>query len=380
MQTTTTKPLRSRWSSPAVSPSPGSIRISAPLPPRASRRSHRRLPTPTRLASVRALDGLPDSSKLPTISSSSDDDDDDDDARGDENDADGGDSSNSSEVAVLLAACGVGIATGLGVVLLNDAVDAVRALAWSGAPLEATDWGRWARSLPLEAALPLVLLPPTAAGLAVGALRAAAGGSLDDSQASSGSDIKLKAPLLRAAAAALSLGKLVEGSFFFLGRGIFPSPLGEKTHPSCLDFSLSDLSRSLARALALSLSVALSLSLSLALSTHTHAHQAAEPPWVPRARPSTSASPSRGGPPPPSSPKAGRGSPSPFWRRARGPASPRASARRCRGRSSRSRRCSCGGGRAGGRAPRTPPRASPSRRCCSPQCWRRWPRPRGSAA
>lgn len=155
---------------------------------------------------------------MPTISSSSDDDDDVDNGRGgrgDENNS----SNDSSEVAVLLAACGVGVATGLGVVLLNDAIDAVRALAWAGAPLEATHWGRWARSLPLEAALPLVLLPPTAAGLAVGALRAAAGGSLDDSSRASGSsssDIKVKAPLLRAAAAALSLGEWLEVSFFLL--------------------------------------------------------------------------------------------------------------------------------------------------------------------
>ena len=169
---------------------------------------HLSRPQAARTSPIRALGGAP---QPPTVSSSSDD-------KGEQKNEDEKNNNASSEVAVLLAACGVGIATGLGVVLLNDAVDAVRALAWAGAPLEATHWGRWARSLPLEAALPLVLLPPTAAGLAVGALRAAAGGSLEDSKSSgSGSgDVKIKAPLLRAAAAALSLGKE-----FFLSLSLF---------------------------------------------------------------------------------------------------------------------------------------------------------------
>ena len=216
----TTQIRRRRWScSPPELPNPGSIRISSALPPCALQRSQLYLRAQSRLFPIRALDGLPEASKLPTNASSIDDGD------GERNDDENDKNSNSSEVAVLLAACGVGVATGLGVVLLNDAVDAVRALAWAGAPLEATHWGRWARSLPLEAALPLVLLPPTAAGLAVGALRYVAGGSLDDSRASSGGDVKVKAPLLRAAAAALSLGEfeLVGSLFslFFFGLFLF---------------------------------------------------------------------------------------------------------------------------------------------------------------
>ena len=195
--TTTTTQFRR---SPSALPHSGSTRTRQALLPLAAQNGHRLLPARPRLVPPRALQGPPDAPEPPTISS---------DEQQQQNDSSSSSSnSNSNELAVLLAACGVGIATGLGVVLLNDAVDAVRALAWTGAPLEATHWGRWARSLPLEAALPLVLLPPTAAGLAVGALRAAAGGSLDDSRAtSSGSDVKVKAPLLRAAAAALSLGE-----------------------------------------------------------------------------------------------------------------------------------------------------------------------------
>lgn len=237
--TTTTTRFRRRLSSPfPESPklNPGSRRIPAPLKPLSLPSSGRSLPVRARLSPIRALDGLPGASKLPTISSSSDDDD---------KAGDGDNNASEPEVAVLLAACGVGIATGLGVVLLNDAVDAVRALAWAGAPLEATHWGRWARSLPLEAALPLVLLPPTAAGLALGALRAAAGGSLEDSQASSGTDIKVKAPLLRAAAAALSLGESFESLDVSFSDLFFPLRSREiyfsRAEKNSLSLSLSPL-------------------------------------------------------------------------------------------------------------------------------------------
>jgi H+/Cl- antiporter ClcA len=111
-----------------------------------------------------------------------------------------------SEAAILAAACGVGVATGVAVVLLNDAVEVVRAVAWAGAPLEATHWGRWARSLPWTEALPILVLPPAAAGAAVGALRAAAGGSLDDPPLGAPRSAAVRAPLLRALAAALTLG------------------------------------------------------------------------------------------------------------------------------------------------------------------------------
>ena len=84
------------------------------------------------------------------------------------------------EAAILLAACAVGLATGAGVVAFNWAIDAVRAGAWAGTPLEATHWGAWARALPLSASAPLLVLPPVLGGVAVGALRAGVGGSLDE--------------------------------------------------------------------------------------------------------------------------------------------------------------------------------------------------------
>ena len=49
------------------------------------------------------------------------------------------------EAATLLVACGVGLATGVGVVLFNNVIHVIRHLAWSTTPLEATYWGQWAR-------------------------------------------------------------------------------------------------------------------------------------------------------------------------------------------------------------------------------------------
>ena len=42
-------------------------------------------------------------------------------------------------------ACGVGLATGVGVVLFNNVIHVIRHLAWATTPLEATYWGQWAR-------------------------------------------------------------------------------------------------------------------------------------------------------------------------------------------------------------------------------------------
>ena len=128
------------------------------------------------------------------------------------------------EAAILLAACGVGLATGAGVVVFNWAIEAVRAGAWAGTPLEATHWGAWARALPLSSSLPLLVLPPVLGGLAVGGLRASVGGSLDaprwgggarkdegdeegePSPSPSSTAAAVAGPLLRAAAAAIGLG------------------------------------------------------------------------------------------------------------------------------------------------------------------------------
>ena len=43
-------------------------------------------------------------------------------------------------------------------------------------PLEATHWGRWARSLPLATSWHTLLWPPVVGGLAVGVLRRVSGG------------------------------------------------------------------------------------------------------------------------------------------------------------------------------------------------------------
>lgn len=72
-------------------------------------------------------------------------------------------------------ACGVGLATGVGVVLFNNVIHVIRHLAWSTTPLEATYWGQWARELP-PAAWSTLVLPPTLGGVAVGVLKLLAGG------------------------------------------------------------------------------------------------------------------------------------------------------------------------------------------------------------
>jgi hypothetical protein len=76
-------------------------------------------------------------------------------------------------------ACAIGLATGAGVVLFNDAIHAMRHMVWAGTPLEATFWGRWARQLDMATAWPIIVFPPTIGGLLVGTLRRLSGG-LDD--------------------------------------------------------------------------------------------------------------------------------------------------------------------------------------------------------
>lgn len=78
----------------------------------------------------------------------------------------------SGEALVLLESAGVGLLTGLGVVLLNQGVHLIHATAWGAAGLRGVgvDPGsHW----------PAVIVIPAAAGVAVSALRTALGGSLD---------------------------------------------------------------------------------------------------------------------------------------------------------------------------------------------------------
>jgi hypothetical protein len=83
------------------------------------------------------------------------------------------------EVAILVLACAIGLATGAGVVLFNDGIHAIRHFVWAGTPLEATYWGRWARQLDMTTAWPLIVFPPTIGGLLVGTLRRVSGGLED---------------------------------------------------------------------------------------------------------------------------------------------------------------------------------------------------------
>lgn len=83
------------------------------------------------------------------------------------------------EAAVLLVACGIGIFTGAGVVLFNEAIFSIRQLAFLQAPVQSIAWGIWARQLSLQSSLLVTLLPPTVGGLTVGLFRYLAGGAVD---------------------------------------------------------------------------------------------------------------------------------------------------------------------------------------------------------
>jgi len=71
----------------------------------------------------------------------------------------------------LLVACGIGVATGGGVVLFNYAIHAIQDLAWG--PVLLSQGGEWARSmLPREAHLwPLIIAPPAIGGMIVAGLQ-----------------------------------------------------------------------------------------------------------------------------------------------------------------------------------------------------------------
>lgn len=80
------------------------------------------------------------------------------------------------EAAVLLVACGIGLATGAGVVIFNNVIHEIRASLWHSTPSDATSWAYWARDLPISARWNSLLLPPVLGGLAVGVLRKVSGG------------------------------------------------------------------------------------------------------------------------------------------------------------------------------------------------------------
>lgn len=82
------------------------------------------------------------------------------------------------EAAVLLVACGIGLSTGAGVVLFNEAILSIRQLAFLQAPVQSIAWGIWARQLSLQSSLLVTLLPPTVGGLTVGLFRYLAGMAL----------------------------------------------------------------------------------------------------------------------------------------------------------------------------------------------------------
>lgn len=80
------------------------------------------------------------------------------------------------EAAVLLVACGIGLATGAGVVIFNDVIHVIRSSIWQSTPVDASGWAYWARDLPISARWNTLLLPPAMGGLAVGLLRKLSGG------------------------------------------------------------------------------------------------------------------------------------------------------------------------------------------------------------
>lgn len=80
------------------------------------------------------------------------------------------------EAAVLLVACGIGLATGAGVVVFNNVIHEIRSSLWHSTPSDATSWAYWARDLPISARWNSLLLPPVLGGLAVGLLRKVSGG------------------------------------------------------------------------------------------------------------------------------------------------------------------------------------------------------------
>lgn len=72
---------------------------------------------------------------------------------------------------MLLLACGIGVLTGAGVVLFNDAILWIRELAFPQVPVQSVSWGMWARQLSTETGLLVIALPPTLGGLTLGIFR-----------------------------------------------------------------------------------------------------------------------------------------------------------------------------------------------------------------
>lgn len=66
---------------------------------------------------------------------------------------------------MLLIACGIGLATGGGVVLFNWAIHGIQEAAWG--PVLLSQGGEWARSMPKTDLWPLIVAPPAIGQLAL---------------------------------------------------------------------------------------------------------------------------------------------------------------------------------------------------------------------
>ena len=113
------------------------------------------------------------------------------------------------EFALIVAACGVGIATGAGVVILNFGVHAIRDLIWHADSLPS---GRQLlKELSDIELLPRIVLPPILGGALVGILSLTVNGykGIASTEGNSSFSNKIRAavrPVVRAAAAAITLG------------------------------------------------------------------------------------------------------------------------------------------------------------------------------
>eukprot|EP00887_Chlorella_sp_A99_P003046 scaffold9.g3046.t1 len=154
------------------------------------------------------------------------------------------------EAALILVACGIGLATGAGIVSFNDAVHAIREAIWSqelggmAAALAASARGAAGAAGASDELWPRVVFPPVVGGLAVGALGLLIGGYEDRSPSSAaaatagaaapaggggggGWRAQLQAvarPLSRAVAASITLGTGAslgpEGPSVDIGRSV----------------------------------------------------------------------------------------------------------------------------------------------------------------
>ncbi|XP_010270656.1 PREDICTED: chloride channel protein CLC-e isoform X2 [Nelumbo nucifera] len=104
----------------------------------------------------------------------------------------------------VIAACVVGLVTGLGVVLFNNAVHEIRDFFWDGI---ASRGASWLREEPIEEIWKQVILVPVCGGMMVGALNSLHVALKTPSEGTFLSDLKAASrPFLKAVAAAITLG------------------------------------------------------------------------------------------------------------------------------------------------------------------------------